>query len=246
MTLRDLQRHAVDGIKRHALRMSVASRRAQAHILTEYLWSEEGAETAALHRTSDAAPPAWVEKLVANQLADEQRHAALVRERLLALGAPIDRHPPRLVRAKLWWIERATARYMHAFAAGPAVVLLAIAAQLEGTAVRMFSRHLAVLEERRPSDPITTMLRTIVADEQRHAKSCATAVDRLVRDDERAALESLRETIARIDRSFGVTISVAFWSVIAIGVACDRLEAVRALLLAPSSTGSSVAARGAA
>src|SRR4051812_31014998 len=119
MTIRDLQRRAVDGIKRHALVMSLGSPRAQAHILTEYLWSEEGAETAALHRTTSAATPAWVDKLAANQLADEQRHAALLRQRLTALGARTDREPPGLMKAKLWWVERATAPYMNAFAAGP-------------------------------------------------------------------------------------------------------------------------------
>lgn len=247
MLFRDLQRRAVDGIKRHALVLSLDSPRAQAHILTEYLWSEEGAETAALHRASGARPPAWVEKLAANQLADEQRHASLVRDRLVALGAPTDRQPPGLMRAKLWWIERTTAPFINAFAAGPCVVLMAIAAQLEATGVRMFGRHLAVLEALRPDDPTTAMLRSIVADEQRHARSCANAVDRLVRDDERAMLDSLRDKIAMIDRSFGVTISLAFWLVIATGLARDRLDELRALASArPDRSPLAATLRGAA
>jgi len=221
--VRDLQRRAVDEIKRHALRMSLDSPRAQAHILTEYLWSEEGAETAALHRTSTSTTPAWVDKLAANQLADEQRHAALLRERLVALGARTDRQPPGLIKAKLWWVERATAPFMNAFDAGPVVVLLAIAAQLEGTGVRMFGRHLAVMEEERADDPTTTMLREILGDEKRHAKSCAAAVDRLVQEHERPMLEELRERIAKIDRAFGVTISVVFWLSIAKHATRDRL-----------------------
>lgn len=220
MTIRDLQRRAVDGIKRHALLMSLDSPRAQAHILTEYLWSEEGAETAALHRTTSAATPAWVDKLAANQLADEQRHASLLRERLTALGARTDREPPGLMKAKLWWVERATAPYMKAFAAGPVVVLMAIAAQLEGTGVRMFGRHLAVLEQHSAQDPTTATLREILSDERRHAKSCAAAVERLVRDDERTLLDELRDRIAKIDRAFGITISVAFW----VSIATARLR----------------------
>jgi len=225
MTIRELQRRAVDGIKRHALLMSLDSPRAQAHILTEYLWSEEGAETAALHRTTSAATPPWVDKLAANQLADEQRHAALLRERLVMLGARTDRTPPGLMRAKLWWVERATAPYMNAFEAGPVVVLLAIAAQLEGTGVRMFGRHLDVLELHRADDPTTAVLRQILSDEKRHAKSCAAAVERLVRDDERPMLDELRDRIAMIDRAFGVTISVVFWLVIAAHAAHDRVGA---------------------
>lgn len=223
MPLRALQRHAVDSIKRHALLLSLQSPRAQAHILTEYLWSEEGAETAALHRTRSPSTPEWVDKLAANHLADEQRHAELLRSRLLALGARTDRQPPSLVKAKLWWIERVTRPYMTAFEQGPVVVLLAIAAQLEATGVRMFGRHLGVLEDHAPDDATTATLRSILADEKRHARSCANAVERLVRDDERPLLDELRDKIAGIDRAFGITISVAFWTVIAANTARDRV-----------------------
>lgn len=226
---RQLQRRAVDAIKRHALELSLASPRAQAQILTEYLWIEEGTEAAAVHRAKTTPTPEWVQKLASNQLADEDRHAALLRARLTELGARTDREPPSLVRAKLWWLERVTAPYMTAFAAGPIVVVLAIAAQLEATGVRMFTRHLDVLESGAPHDPTTGVLRTIVADEKRHAKSCATAAERLVRDDEREQFEALRGQIEDIDRAFGVTISVAFWMSVAANVARDRLGDVRAL-----------------
>jgi ferritin-like protein len=224
---RDLQRLAVDTIKRHALLMSVRSPRAQAHILTEYLWTEEGAETAALHRTRTAETPDWLDRLAANHLADERRHAELLRERLVELGADTDRQPPSIVRVKLWALARATAPYMDQFAAGPTVVLLAIAAQLESTGVRMFGRHLDVLEEHAPDDATTRMLRSILSDERRHAKSCAKAVERLITPAETDLLAELRERIAAVDRAFGVTISVGFWLVVASNVARDRVRAVR-------------------
>jgi hypothetical protein len=236
MTIRALQRRAVDSIKRHALMLSLGSPRAQAHILTEYLWIEEGAETAALHHTRTPATPEWVDKMAANHLADEDRHAALLRQRLTELGARTDREPPGLTKAKLWWLSRVTAPYMTAFEQGPLVVLLAIAAQLEGTGVRMFGRHLDVLETFAPDDPTTSMLRRILSDEKRHAKSCSIAVDRLVRDHERATLDELRERIAEIDRAFGVTISLAFWLVIAANAARDRASRVRGRVSPRSST----------
>jgi hypothetical protein len=226
MTIRALQRRAVDSIKRHALTLSLGSPRAQAHILTEYLWIEEGAETAALHHTRSPSTPEWVDKMAANHLADEDRHAELLRQRLTELGARTDREPPGLTKAKLWWLSRVTDRYMTAFEQGPVVVLLAIAAQLEGTGVRMFGRHLDVLEAYTPDDPTAAMLRKILSDERRHAKSCSIAVDRLVRDHERATLDELRERIAEIDRAFGVTISLAFWVVIAANAARDRASRV--------------------
>lgn len=229
MPIRALQRRAVDSIKRHALLLSLDSPRAQARILTEYLWTEEGAELAALHRTRSPSTPAWIDKMLGNQLADEQRHATLLRDRLHELGAPTDRQPPSVGRAKLWWIARATEPYMTAFEAGPVVVLLAVAAQLEGTGVRMFGRHLAVLEQYAADDRTTAVLRQILADEKRHARSCANAVDRLVRDEERPLLDELRDRISGIDRSFGVTISLAFWCMTLANVARDRVARARTL-----------------
>ena len=223
MRLAKLQRDAVDHIKRHALTLSLRSRRAQAYILTEYLWIEETTESAPLRDGvagyGDRAP--WLAKLITAQLADEHRHAELLRGRLAELGtAP--RPAPRLARAKLWWLERATARYTGAFAAGPIVTLLAAAAQFEATGVRILERHLAVLE-RRPDDPLTAIVRSILADERRHAKSCAAAALRLVRTDEQRAFDELRARIAGIDRAFGVTIAVRFWMLVAALAAADRL-----------------------
>ena len=221
MLLVDLQRRAVDSIKRHALTMSLGSPRAQAAILTEYLWGEEGAESSALQKTAAAAAPVWLGKLVTRQLADEQRHASLLRTRLAELGAE-GRPPPALAKAKLWWLERAVAPYAKAFSAGPIVVMLAVAAQLEATGVRVFGRHLAVLEEHAAGDPLAEIVRSILADEQRHARSCAAAVERLVHTHERAALAELRERIATVDRAFGITIAVGYWLLIAARVLRDR------------------------
>ena len=224
MTLRDLQRQAVDSIKRHALTLSVRSPRAQRQILTEYLWSEEGAEATALGRVGTGAPP-WLGKLITHQLEDEQRHARLLRDRLVTLGSAGTRPPPSLARAKLWWLERACAPDLTAFAAGPVVVVLAAAAQLEATGVRVFSRHLGVLEQLAPDDPPPAVVRSILSDEKRHAKSCSAALDRLVTDAERDQLAALRERVATIDRAFGVTLALAYWILIAQLALRDRVRA---------------------
>lgn len=222
MQLTALQRRAVDSIKRHALSLSRSSARAQAGILTEYLWAEEGAESSALQRTAAASAPAWLGKLVANQLADEARHAALLRDRLGALGAAVDRPAPGIAKLKLWWLERAVAPYRCAFAAGEIVVMVAIAAQFEATGVRVFERHLGVLA---PDDPLHEMLASIVADERRHARSCAAALEKLVAPGERFLLAELRERIAGVDRALGVTIAVGFWCLVAARVLRDRVGA---------------------
>jgi len=223
MRLRDLQRKAVDGIKRHALELSTRSPRAQAQILQEYLWTEEGAESTTLERVANDAPP-WLDKLATRHLADEERHARLFRDRLGELGVPRTRPPPKILTAKMWWLDRAVTPYKTAFAAGPIVVLLSVAAQLETTGVRMFGRHLAVLEALSPDDPTAALIRSVLHDEKRHAKSCAAAARKLVRPDEIGQLERLKDKIAEIDRAFGVTISIGFWLL----VAANLLRDVRA------------------
>lgn len=211
MLLRQLQGQVVDAVKRHALAMAVDSPRAHIEVLREYLWSEEGAESVALGRIADDAPP-WLAKLLANQLDDERRHAALLRDRLGELGASDDRPAPSLLRAKLWWIDRACAPYRTAFVAGPMVIVCAVAAQLETTGARVLARHLAVLEQRAPADRTAAVLRSILADERRHARSCDAAARRLLASDrERAEFDTLRARIAGIDRAFGVTIAIGYW-----------------------------------
>jgi hypothetical protein len=218
--MRDFQHRAVDAIKRHALTISVRSRKAHRQVLQEYLWIEEGAEAIALDRIPPEAP--WLDKLVTRQLADETRHATLLRARLAELGLGVTRPPPSILKAKLWWLDRACEPYKRAFAAGPIVVLLAVAAQLETTGVRMFERHLGVLEELAPDDPSTAMIRSILGDERRHAKSCLSAARKLLQPGEHEKLEELREKAAQIDRAFGITISLGFWINIAATALRDR------------------------
>ena len=225
MSLMSIQRGVVDAIKRHAVAMSIHSPRAESYVLTEYLWAEESTEQTALQQAIErsAAPPPWLDKLIAAQLADERHHALLLRARLADLGTEM-RPAPALARAKLWWLERALARYRDAFAAGPIVVLLAVAAQLEATGVRVLGRHLGVMETRGAHHPTTALLRTIVADERRHAKSCAAAAERLVADDERSAFEALRGKIATVDRAFGITLAVRYWLLVAVLAARDKIS----------------------
>jgi hypothetical protein len=223
MAFAEVQKVAVDAIKSSALRIARRSRRAQVYILTEYLWGEEGPEQIALERTGAAEPPAWLAKLVAAQLADEHRHAQLIRDRLAELGVT-PREAPPLAKIKLWWLDRACARFLDSLEAGPIVVALAAAARFEATGVRIFARHIAVLERTGTDETMLAMLRSIVSDEHRHARSCAAAAKRLVRDDERAEFAALTERVAKIDRAFGVTLAVRYWLLLATLATRDRVQ----------------------
>ena len=228
MRFEQLQRVAVDTIKASALRVAQGSRRAQIYILTEYLWGEEGPEQAMLARTGDGEPPAWLAKLIAAQLADEHRHARMIRDRLGELGVEPRAAPP-LVKAKLWWLDRACAPYYAKFEAGPIVVMLAAAARFEATGVRLFARHIGVLETAGGDAGMLAMLRAILGDERRHARSCAAAAKRLVRPSEQADFAALGERVATIDRAFGITLAVRYWLLLATLATRDRMTMKRGL-----------------
>src|SRR3569623_3641632 len=221
-----VQRVAGEAIKAHALRLASGSRRAQVYILTEYLWGEEGPEQALLARTGGAETPAWLGKLIAAQLVDEQRHARMFRERIETLGAS-PREAPPLVKAKLCWLDRACAAYYAKFAAGPIVVMLAAAAQFEATGVRLFSRLVGVLETSGADRELLALLRSIVGDERRHARGCAAAAQRLVAASEQADYAEQCARIARIERAFGITLAVRYWLLLAALAARDGVTQKR-------------------
>ena len=179
-----------------------------------------------LERTGGAEPPAWLGKLIAAQLADEHRHARMFRDRIGELGAT-PREAPPLVRAKLWWLDRTCEPFYTKFAAGPIVVMLAAAARFEATGVRLFSRHVGVLEASGGDPELLAMLRAIVGDERRHARSCAAAAQRLVRVEEAGHFAELSERIAKIDRAFGVTLAVRYWLLLAALATRDGLTKKR-------------------
>ena len=220
-----VQARLVDGIKRNAVALSKQSPSGEAWLLSGYLWSEECAEALALARTVAASGPGWLGRLLERQLADEARHAGLLRARLAAMGRPAEKPPERavaLMRAKLRRLDRLVGAYAPRFAAGQVVPLLACAARLEATGVRVFSRHVAVLEAGATAD----MLREILADERRHVRGCESAMARLVLVGERAVLDELEAKIARIDRALGVSSSLAVWAVMASHAVRGRLRGV--------------------
>ncbi|MBX3466893.1 MAG: hypothetical protein KF878_08340 [Planctomycetes bacterium] len=122
-------------------------------------------------------------------------------------------------------LERACARAAPRFERGALVPLLACAARLEATGVRVFGRHLEVLEAGGRDDGTTRALRALLHDERRHARSCAAALERLVGPHERPALAALQAEVARIDRSLGVSSSVVVWAVSAALALRDRRAA---------------------
>jgi uncharacterized ferritin-like protein (DUF455 family) len=104
------------------------------------------------------------------------------------------------------------------FQAGILVPLLAIAWRMEAMGVKVFTRHVEVLERRGKQTPTLAMLRRILRDERGHVAACEHALRRLVTAPEWNDLQSLVFKIDRLERAFGVlgavlllTLGVALW-----------------------------------
>jgi hypothetical protein len=221
-----VQARLVDAIKRRAITLSLASPPSEAWLLAGYLFAEEQAEGLALTKTILSSGPSWLARMIERQLADEARHATLLRGRLTAIGEDVvPLRAGAMLGGKMWLLERLCDASADQFASGRIVPLLACAAQLERTGVRVFARHLRVLEERgRHDDDTTAALRSILADEERHVKGCAGALARLITPEERPALVALERRIARVDRALGVSSSLVVLAIVAAQRVKERLS----------------------
>jgi hypothetical protein len=207
-----IQAFLVDAIKRRAIARLHRTASGEALLLRIYLWAEEGVEVEGLVDLRRLSPPPWLAEQLRGHLADESRHAALLRRRLRALGADTGA-PGRvdpLSRFKLAWLRRIGGRAAPSFRAGACVSLLAVAYRMEAMGVRVLRRHVGVLEAAAGAQkPALALLRAILADEECHVTACRAALDRLVDDAERPALEALVARIDGVDRAFGVTGALA-------------------------------------
>ena len=70
--------------------------------------------------------------------------------------------------------------------------------------MRVFARHVDVLERTLPDAALLPVLRAVLADERRHARACRAALDRLLADGEQPELCALVARIDRIERRLGV------------------------------------------
>jgi len=201
----------LEATKRPALRLLHVSRGGEAALVRLYLEAERHAERAAPWQPMLVSAPRWLRRWLDRHRDEERRHAALFADRLRALGGDTgdDRGEGTrgfdiISRGKLRALHRLIAASAPHFVAGPVVPALAVAWRMEVMGVRVFARHVDVLEQGRPDAALLPVLRAVLADERRHARACRAALDRLVADDERATLSALVTRIDRIERRLGV------------------------------------------
>jgi len=217
MNVRD---ELLERIKKPAIAVLHATPRGEAAILRVYLKGEEHAEQAAFLDPATRSAPGWLEKWMANHRADEARHAAMLRARIRELTGNFAARGglDPLSRWKLRGLERLARSYASRFRAGLLVPLFAIAWRMEAMGVRVFERHVAVLERRGKPTPTLPMLKRILRDERGHVAACQHALRRLVTAPEWNDLQSLVFKIDQLERAFGVlgavlllTLGVALW-----------------------------------
>jgi len=189
--------------KRTAVRNLQRTRDGEALLLTTYLFGEEEAEGSALAQLAAREAPEWLKPRVEKHRADERRHAQLLTTELARLG--VTRPKLKLDPVSRWKLSQLQALIDERpgrFAAGHLVTLLATAMVLEQMAVRVFSRHLGLLDDVHPLRPTLAVL---LRDERKHVRLCEDSLSRLVSEPERHELAKLIDEVERIERSFRLT-----------------------------------------
>lgn len=214
----------VDRVKRRAVLRLHRTARGEAFLLSTYLWAEEAAEKALLSDALHSAPQ-WLRAQAKEHLADEARHAALLKDRLAVLGYDAKAPPPavdRLSRRKLAKLRALGRAAAPRFDAGLAVPALAVAWRMEAMGERVLARHLSALEASiAGSHPTIDVLRAILSDERRHVHLCEDALRRLVLPSERKALARLLARVDALERAFGIAGAAALWT---LGAALEAAE----------------------
>src|SRR6185436_3928929 len=101
-----LRNAALEAIKRPAIRALHASRRGEAAILRVYLEGEEHAEAAVLLDPVTETAPEWLRRWMKNHRADEARHAAMLRARIVELTGRRDVATGGLDPVSRWKLRR--------------------------------------------------------------------------------------------------------------------------------------------
>lgn len=207
--LKALQASLVDRIKRAAVARLHRSSRGEQMLLRMYLIGEDATERALMDELMPQSPP-WLERLVTQHLADEQRHVKLFTEALLAAGGKIttELKPDWLSRQKISHWQRLAHQYAPHFQYGLLVPAYATGLCAEQMAERVLGRHCSVIGTEHAMYPL---LSGVLADEKAHVRLCGTTLRRIVTPDELPQLVRLLKEIRRVESGFGVTGAVVMY-----------------------------------
>jgi hypothetical protein len=210
-----LQARLVHHVKRAALRQLHASNAGEMLLLRFYLVGEESSEQA-LQRELRIDPPDWLARQLDQHLADEQLHARLFAQAIVARGgsAQAAASPEEAPRPD-WFSRRKLARWQsiirrHAphFAQGGLVPAYAIGLAAEQMASRILQRHCALIGHEHALHPL---LARVLADEDRHIRLCTHTLQRCVAPHEQARLARLMHEVRDTERGFGITGALGMW-----------------------------------
>jgi len=198
----------LETVKRPAISTLHDSPRGEALLLRMYLEGEEQAEQAVLLDADRTAMPVWLGRWLEKHRSDEARHAAMLRARLRDVtGEDVEAtgHMDPVSRWKLQRLFRLASERASRFEHGLVVPLLAVAWRMERMAVRVFERHIDVLEKQQSKSPTLDLLRELLTDERRHAAVMHRALMRLTQAPELNELHVLVAKIDGIERAFGIS-----------------------------------------
>jgi hypothetical protein len=215
----------VDKIKRIALANFHRSKWGEVLILKLYLKSEELAASNGYFSLDEILTnsPDWLQIEMRRHEKEEQGHVRALENRISSMAA-VERNIPLyfLSNSKIKKFHLLAKEYENKFASGLIVPALVVGLILENLGVRIFKRHMRVLQRIDSKSPTYLLLASLIKDEKRHMQGFLKSLRKLIQPNEFQDYRALRKRALSLDQKGGLRS--------AIGMLVLSLIPIRALL----------------
>ncbi len=197
----------VDKIKRVALANFHKSKWGEVLILKLYLKSEELAASNGYFSLDEilAHSPEWLQVEMRRHEKEEQGHVRALENRISNMAAA-ERDIPLYFfsNSKIKKFHLLAKEYENKFEVGLIVPALVVGLILENLGVRIFKRHIRVLQEIDGKSPTYLLLASLIKDEKRHMQGFLKSLRKLIKPNEFKDYRELRKRALFLDQKGGL------------------------------------------
>lgn len=210
----ELKCHWVDKIKSAALANFQRTPSGEIIILKLYLRAEELAASSGSFSLDSILmnAPEWLCKEMEIHEKEEARHVRIFEKRIESISQSDGEVPLYLFsERKIIKFHSLARKFENRFEFGMIVPALVVALILENLGVRIFKRHLRVLNRIATKSPTVSLLSAVIKDEKRHIRGFLKSLRKLVKPSEYRDYRRLRDEAFSLEHKGGLTSAVTMF-----------------------------------
>ncbi len=204
----------VDKIKSIALTNFHRSRGGEVLVLKLYLKSEELAASNGYFSLDEILTntPEWLQIEMRRHEKEEQGHVRILENRINSMAAA-ERNIPLyfLSNSKIKKFHLLAKEYETKFASGLIVPALVVGLILENLGVRIFKRHMRVLQKIDSKSTTYSLLASLIKDEKRHMRGFLKSLRKLIKPNEFQDYRELRKRALLLDQKGGLRSAIGMF-----------------------------------